>query len=80
ARLPDAEGRLWLRAVASPAEASDSLDVKTTRLVDDDLPLTVSTAFELRVAGRARAVELPRALLPGFVAMQLDSPLPARLA
>lgn len=80
ARLPDAEGRLWLRAVASPAEASDSLDVKTSRLVDDDLPLTVTTAFELRVAGRARAVELPRALLPGFVAMQLDSPLPARLA
>lgn len=79
-RTPDAEGRLWLRAVASPAEASDSLDLKTTRLVDDDLPLTVTTAFELRVAGRARALELPGAQLPGFVAMQLDSPLPARLA
>ncbi|CAM3769051.1 hypothetical protein [Roseateles saccharophilus] len=79
-RAPDAEGRLWLRAVAGPAEASDSLDLKTVRLVDDDLPLGVTSAFELRVAGRARAVELPRALLPGFVAMQLDSPLPARLA
>jgi len=79
-RAPDADGRLWLRAVASPAEATDSVTVQTVRLVDDDLPLTVTTAFELRVAGRSRAVELPHALLPGLRAMQLDSPLPARLA
>ncbi|OWR04371.1 hypothetical protein CDO81_07175 [Roseateles puraquae] len=80
ARSPDGNGRLWLRAVASPAEASDSLSVQTTRLVDDDLPLMVTTAFELRVAGRARAVELPQALLPGLRAVELTSPLPARLA
>jgi hypothetical protein len=80
ARQPDGDGRLWLRAAASPAEASDSLAVQTVRLVEDALPLTVTTAIELRVAGRARAVELPLALLPGLVAMQLDSPLPARLA
>jgi len=79
-RAPDAEGRLWLRAVASPAEATDSVTVQTVRLIDDDLPLTVTTAYELRVAGRSRAVELPLALLPGLRAMQLDSPLPARLA
>ncbi|WP_422010803.1 hypothetical protein [Roseateles sp.] len=78
-RAPDGEGRLWLRAVASPTEATDSLGVQTVRLVDDELPLTVTTAFELRVAGRARAVALPLALLPGLRAMQLDSPLPARL-
>jgi hypothetical protein len=80
ARTPDGDGRLWLRAVASPAEASDSVTVQTVRLVEDELPLTVTTAYELRVAGRARVVELPAALLPGLVAMQLDSPLPARLA
>lgn len=80
ARTPDGDGRLWLRAVASPAEASDSLSVQTVRLVDDDLPLSVTTAFELRVAGRARAVELPLALLPGLRAVELTSPLPARLA
>lgn len=80
ARQPDGDGRLWLRAVASPAAATDSVTVQTVRLVEDELPLTVTTAFELRVAGRARAVELPLALLPGLVAMQLDSPLPARLA
>lgn len=80
ARQPDGDGRLWLRAVASPAEASDSVTVQTVRLVEDELPLTVTTAFELRVAGRARAVELPLALLPGLVAVALDSPLPARLA
>ncbi|MFG6485452.1 hypothetical protein ACG04R_02140 [Roseateles sp. BYS78W] len=79
-RAPDGDGRLWLRAVVNPEDASDSMTVQTTRLVDDDLPLTVTTAIELRVAGRARAVELPLALLPGLRAMQLDSPLPARLA
>lgn len=80
ARQPDGDGRLWLRAAASPAQASDSLTVQTVRLVEDELPLTVTTAIELRVAGRARAVELPLTLLPGLVPMQLDSPLPARLA
>ncbi|MFG6414385.1 hypothetical protein ACG02S_10810 [Roseateles sp. DC23W] len=80
ARQPDGDGRLWLRAMASPAAATDSVSVQTVRLVEDELPLTVTTAFELRVAGRARAVELPLALLPGLVAMQLESPLPARLA
>jgi len=80
ARAPDGDGRLWLRAVANPEEASDSVSVQTVRLVDDDLPLTITTAYELRVAGRARVVELPLALLPGLRAMQLDSPLPARLA
>lgn len=79
-RAPDGEGRLWLRAVASAEEASDSITVQTARLIDDDLPLKVTTAFELRVAGRSRVVELPAALLPGLRAMQLDSPLPARLA
>jgi hypothetical protein len=80
ARQPDGDGRLWLRAMASPADATDSATVQTVRLVEDELPLTVTTVYELRVAGRARAVELPLALLPGLVAMQLDSPLPARLA
>jgi hypothetical protein len=79
-RTPDGDGRLWLRAVASPAEATDSVSLQTVRLVDDDLPLMVTTAFELRVAGRARAVELPLALLPGLRAVELVSPLPARLA
>lgn len=80
ARVPDGDGRLWLRAMANPDAETDSVAVQTVRLIDDDLPLTVTTAFELRVAGRARAVELPLALLPGLRAMQLDSPLPARLA
>ncbi|MBL8279026.1 MAG: M50 family metallopeptidase [Pelomonas sp.] len=79
-RAPDGDGRIWLRAVASPAEATDSLSVQTVRLVDDDQPLMVTTAFELRVAGRARAVELPLAVLPGLRAVELNSPLPARLA
>lgn len=79
-RAPDGDGRLWLRAVASPEQATDSVSLHTVRLVDDDLPLRVTTAFELRVAGRARAVELPLALLPGLRAVELNSPLPARLA
>jgi hypothetical protein len=78
-RAPDGDGRLWLRAVASPEQATDSLSLQTVRLVDDDLPLMVTTSFDLRVAGRARAVELPLALLPGLRAVELVSPLPARL-
>lgn len=79
ARSPDAEGRVWLRASSSPAEANDAVSVQTVRLINDDLPLTVTTAIELRVSGKARAIELPLALLPGSVAQALESQLPARL-
>ena len=50
------------------------------RLVDDNVPMIVTTRYEISAAGRPRELVLPAALLPGFVPLALDSPLPARLA
>jgi hypothetical protein len=78
-RAPDAEGRVWLKQPPQEAQSSDSVTVHTTRLVDDQVPMTVTTHFDIAMAGKAREIELPAALLPGFVAKGLQSDLPVRL-
>lgn len=75
---PDREGRLWLRQEAAP-ESPDTLSLQVFRLIDDTIPMTVLTQFDLVAAGKMREATLPLALLPGFEALSLDSPLPARL-
>ncbi len=78
-RLPDEQGRITLQQSTAPAQAADSLTVRTARLIDDDVPLRVTTQIDLAVAGQPRELTLPLALLPGFVPEALQSPLPARL-
>ncbi len=78
-RKADADGRIWLRPSAQAAQAADALELHTSRLIDDQVPLQVTSHFQLAVAGRARQIELPLALLPGMVAVCLESALPVRL-
>ncbi|HRK57334.1 MAG TPA: hypothetical protein PLQ67_07410, partial [Burkholderiaceae bacterium] len=78
-RAPDDQGRLWLQTPKAQTLASDALRVRTTRLVDDDVPLYVTTHYEIAVAGQTRELRLPAALLPGFVPVSLMSALPARV-
>jgi hypothetical protein len=75
----DQSGRLWLRRQRDEAEGETRLDVIVHRRVIDTLPLQLETHIELRVSGPAREVLLGQALLPGYVAMALDAPLPARI-
>jgi hypothetical protein len=76
---PDANGRLWLRrSIEAPLEA-DTLMVRVYRRIDDEIPVRVMTQLVLTAGGRPREVLLAAALLPDFVALSLDSPLPARL-
>ncbi len=79
--LADGEGRVWLReaaaAVAQPSQ--DALAVRTYRLIQDDIPLRLTTHFDLAVAGSPREIQLPTALLEGFIAESIHSALPARL-
>ena len=77
------EGLLWLkdseRGAVLDGKLSDKLDLQVFRQVIDDVPLQLLTHIELDVAGSAREVKLSQALLHDFIAMRLDSPLPARL-
>lgn len=75
----DAAGRLWLRARTEGDASEARLDVDVVRLLSDDVPLTLTTRLDLRVAGRSREVLLGHALPAGFVPLALGSPLPARL-
>ncbi len=77
---PDDAGIIWLVASGSHAAAeADSASVRIFRRVVDDVPARVETAIELTVAGKPREITVPRAVLPGFTALQLRSTLPMHL-
>lgn len=75
------QGALWLTAQQNTDETSqqNSLDVQVFRKVIDLIPLQVVTRLELEVSGKPREIILPHVLLPQFIPVSLDSPLPARL-
>lgn len=77
------DGQLWIKpgengAGAQPA-AENSLDVQVFRRIIDDVPLQVVTRIELDVSGVQREMKLSSPLLPGFIPLQLQSELAARL-
>ncbi|WP_020484300.1 hypothetical protein [Methylomonas sp. MK1] len=78
---PIKQGALWLHtANADTADRElDRLDLQVFRQVLDEVPLQVITRLDLEVSGKAREIEFPYALLPNFIPVTLNSPLPARL-
>jgi hypothetical protein len=75
----DQAGLLWLRAGAETVGEGESLRLQVFRRVQDDIPLFVETRLELEVAGRAREVTFPGALLPGTIPVAVSGDLPARV-
>lgn len=75
----DEAGLLWLRASTEAAGEGESLRLSVFRRVRDGLPLFVETRLELEVAGRAREITLPGALLPETVPVSVSGDLPARV-
>ncbi|NOV31590.1 hypothetical protein [Methylomonas sp. ZR1] len=78
---PIKQGALWLNTEnADTADREqDRLDLQVFRQVQDEVPLQVITRLDLEVSGKAREIEFPYALLPNFIPVALNSPLPARL-
>ena len=74
----DGGGRLWLRQQAAGGAGEERIELRVSRLITDDIPLTVATHVELIASGKAQEVLLPNALLEGFVPHALASALPAR--
>lgn len=62
-----------------PKSVENKLDLQIFRKIDDNIPLQVMTFLELEVAGDQREIILPHALLTGFIPINLNSPLPARI-
>ncbi len=74
----DTQGTVWLQK-ASTNEEGDALSFVVHRKVIDDIPLSLLTRIEVRVAGKSREELLGKTLPAGFVPLSLESPLPARL-
>ncbi|MGY6274062.1 hypothetical protein [Methylomonas sp. MgM2] len=72
---------LWLSSQPSETDENrqNNLNLQVFRQIVDDNPLQIITRLELNVSGRAREVTLSHALLPDFIPIKLDSPLPARI-
>ncbi|MGV8038988.1 MAG: hypothetical protein AB2L07_02525 [Thermoanaerobaculaceae bacterium] len=77
--LRGGDGALTLRQHDPGADEPDRLRVQVTRRISDGVPIVVDTAVDLTVAGRAREVDLPGALLPGTAPLAVSGGLPARL-
>jgi len=75
----DNGGLLWLGAAAETTMDGESLRVQVFRRIRDGIPIFVETRLDLEVAGRAREVTFPGALLPGTVPVGVAGDLPARL-
>jgi hypothetical protein len=79
APLIDVQGRLWLQKSETATGAQDRMESKIFRLIDDTIPLRLTTLLRLAVSGGSREVLLERILPETAVPMELVSRLPARL-
>jgi hypothetical protein len=61
------------------AEQAAALEVQVYRLVQDEIPMYLTTRVRLNVAGEAREELLARVLPDGFTPVSLTGALPARL-
>jgi hypothetical protein len=74
------QGAVWFNAASEqPDDGQNRLDIQVFRQIVDDIPLQAITRLELEVSGAAREISLPHALLPDFIPVALNSPLPARI-
>lgn len=76
----DAQHQLWLGRRAATADTqAERLNLRVFRLIDDDIPLTVTTQIELDVGGEVREAVIGPATLAGLLPLSLSGDLPARL-
>ena len=77
------QGQLWIegaqQARKARVEIANRLELQVFRRIVDEVPLRVVTHLELDVSGEQREMLLTGALLPDFIPLRLESPLPARL-
>jgi hypothetical protein len=77
------DGQLWLkesdRGQVKPENVQNRVDRQVFRKISDDVPLQVLTRLDLEVSGVQREEKLAGAMLEGFIPLELDCQLPARL-
>lgn len=71
--------RVTLGRSTPTAPAADSLSLRVYRKLNDGVPMTLTTALELKVSGQGREEVLGPVLPQGFVPTRLSGQWPARL-
>lgn len=74
--LLDNQGHLWLQNKKTGKTEEDRLEVKLFRLLDDDIPMFITSLARLYISGQAREIKLSDLLPEGFIPMEINSPLP----
>ena len=77
--LPQRDAAGVVLGAQALARADNSFELQVYRLLDDSLPARLTTRLQVRVAGEAREVRLPRALPAGFEPIAIEGDLAARL-
>jgi hypothetical protein len=75
----DARGKLWIKQKTTGTTEADTLGIRVFRHIIDDIPFWVKTRMLLNISGKNREAVLEDALLEGFTALEIVSPLPASL-
>ncbi len=76
APLLDDQGRLWLNERQSVDVQPERQNVRIFRLIDDSIPMRMTTAVRLDVSGPSREIRLKSILMDNAVPMHIQSPLP----
>ncbi|MGD9010350.1 MAG: hypothetical protein PVG41_20665, partial [Desulfobacteraceae bacterium] len=74
--LVDDQGRLWLSERQSTNVQTERHIVRIFRLIDDSIPMRITTAVRLEVSGPSREIRLTSVLMKHTVPMHVQSPLP----
>lgn len=78
--LQEKDGRLWLKRSQVEQAVEDRMEVRVYRLINDTIPMEITTLLKVNISGKAREVTLENVLVSDFLAMELESPIPARIA
>jgi hypothetical protein len=76
----DDNGRLWLHRQKFRSVGEDQLKVRIFRLIDDSIPMRLTTLLRLDISGQAREMKLEKVLVENTLPVELVSQLPARLS
>jgi len=71
---------LWLSQDTQKQSSEDNLlDLQVFRRINDNHPIRVETIVKIRASGKQRNIELSPVMLDGFIPINIESPLPARI-
>ena len=73
----DKRGKLWLKRHQETRTDKDAMETRVYRLLEDGIPMWLTTRIELRVSGRSREEKLGPALPTGWHLSSVKSRLPA---